>query len=350
MKKIFFFLLIILLFFNKTQNVFAKLDAFTVDNINIEGKTIDNNYREKYIEIGFRKAFQSLISNILKTEDQKKILSTDLSTIKSFVQNYRIIQEKINDKNYSLKLAVTFKGDLLNRFLSDQGISYSSSQKLETLIYPIFILNSELQVFSGNKFFEEWNDTNELSEINFILPLENLDDLNFIKEHVDDLEEIELSSLVDNYEIKNSAILILRYDKEILNVFIKTNFKNTKKLKKIEIAVKDLENKNVRNETITKLKFLVYDIWKEQNLIDILAPSYLTLYTKLSGPENLKKVLNQINQIDLIKSSYVQQLNKDEAKIKIKYLGKVKNLESLLKENGFILKIKDNEWNLTIDK
>ena len=52
MKKIFFFLLIILLFFNKTQKVFAQPDAFTVDNIIIEGKMEKNNYRDKYIEVG----------------------------------------------------------------------------------------------------------------------------------------------------------------------------------------------------------------------------------------------------------------------------------------------------------
>ena len=61
------------------------------------------------------------------------------------------------------------------------------------------------------------------------MPVKNLDDLNFIKKNKDNLEEVDLGKLVDNYEINNSAILILRYDKNILNIFIKTNFKNTKK-------------------------------------------------------------------------------------------------------------------------
>ena len=65
----------------------------------------------------------------------------------------------------------------------------------------------------------------EFEEVNFILPVESLDDLVFIKKNKDDLEEIDLQSLVDKYEIKNSAILILRYDESVLNVFIKTDFK-----------------------------------------------------------------------------------------------------------------------------
>ena len=91
-----------------------------------------------------------------------------------------------------------------------------------------------MQVFSGNKFFEEWNNFKELQDVSFILPVENLDDLNFIKQNMDDLETIDLTPLVDNYELKNSAILILRYDNKVLNVFIKTNFKNKKSLKKLK--------------------------------------------------------------------------------------------------------------------
>ena len=348
MKKLFFFFLIILLFFSKTQNIFAYQSIFTVDNIVIEGKTDGNNHREKYIEIGFRKGFQKLIKNILRSEDQKKILSTDIFTIKSLVQNFSVKDEKIDEKNYRAEITVTFNEDLVNDFFEKREISYSASQRLETIIYPIFILNSELQVFSSNKFFEEWNDDKEFQDVNFILPVENIDDLNFIKKNIDDLEEIDLSRLVDNYEIKNSAILILRYDKKDLNVFLKTNFKNIKKLKKIMMPLKNIDNKIVRKETISKLKFFVHDTWKEQNLVDLTTPAYLTLNAEIKNPSTLGKLFKKINNINLIKNYYVQELDKDKAKIKIKYLGKIKNLESVLVENGFILKIEENEWKLVL--
>ena len=245
MKKKIFFFLIILLFLSKTQNIFSNEDTFTVDNIVIEGNINQINNKNKYINIAFRKSFQKLITNIIKLEDQKKILSTDTETIKSFVQNYRIIEEEIFQDKYKMKLSVSFKERSINEFFNNKGISYSAVSKLETIIYPIFILDSELQIFSGNKFFDEWNDTKEFQDVNFILPVKNIDDLNFIKQNQDSLEEIDLSKLVDNYEIKNNAIVILRYDKDTLNVFIKTNFKNTKKYKKIKIIVKNLDEKRL---------------------------------------------------------------------------------------------------------
>ena len=107
-----------------------------------------------------------------------------------------------------MKISVSFKEEAINEFFNNKGISYSAVSKLETIIYPIFILNSELQAFSENKFFNEWNDIQEFQDVNFILPVKNLDDLNFIKKNKDNLEEIDLGELVDNYEINNSAILI----------------------------------------------------------------------------------------------------------------------------------------------
>lgn len=346
MKKIIFFFLLILLFLYKTQNVFANQDAFTVDKIIIEGKIKQNNYKERYLDIAFRKGFEKLLSNILKIEDQKKIFSTELAIIKSFVQSYRIVKEQDIEGKYRAEISLTFKEDSINQFFHKKGISYSASQNFETLIYPIFIRNSELQVFSGNKFFEEWNTNKEFEGVNFILPVESLDDLVFIKKNKDDLEETDLHSIVDKYEIKNSAILILRYDENNLNVFIKTNFKGFKKLKKIDIFVKNLDDKKVREETILKLKSIVHDMWKEQNLIDASTPSYLTLNAQLDEPYNLTDVISKIKKISIIKSYNIQELNINSAKIKIIYLGKIKSLENFLIQSGFRLKIQDNKWNL----
>ena len=261
----------------------------------------------------------------------------------------KIIELLTNKKlegKYRVEISLSFKEESINQFFQKKGISYSASQSFETLIYPIFIKNSELQVFSGNKFFEEWNMNKEFEGVNFILPVESLDDFVFIKKNKDDLEEIDLQSLVDKYEIKNSAILILRYDESNLNVFIKTDFKGFKKLKKIDIFVKNLDNKEVREETILKLKSILHDMWKEQNLIDASTPSYLTLNVQFNEPFNLGEVISKIKKISIIKSYNIQELNKNNAKIKIKYLGKIKSLENFLIQNGFRLKIQDNEWNL----
>ena len=347
MKKL-IFLSLIILFSNKTQNVFADQNTFIVDNIIVTGEIRDNNYRENYIDVAFRKGFQRLVENILRIKDQKKILSTDLSTIKSLAESYKINKEKIVGNKYSSEITITFKRNSVTNFFYNRGVSYSESEKLETIVYPILVLNSELQVFSNNKFFEEWNEGEKFDNVEFILPVENLDDIAFIKKNLPILEEVDLSQLVDNYEIKNSAILILRYDEKSLNVFLKTNFGNVEKFKKIELNVKNLQDKKVRESIIDSLKSSIHDLWKEQNLIDISVPSYLIVSTPIREPDSLGEVIKRIKKISLITNYYIEELDGDSVKIKIQYLGKIKNLQSSFTENGFTFQIINNEWQLTL--
>ena len=347
MKKIIIFSLIIL-FFIKTQNVYGDTGAFTVDNIEVTGKTTSDNDRNRYLQVAFKNSFEKLIANIIRKENQKELISTDLKTIKSLISHYKITDEEVLGDKYSIKLTITFDRDLVGKFLQKKNISYSEIKKLEMIIYPVMIENSELEVFLKNNFFQEWNEEEHFENISFVLPVENLDDIDFIKKNLNKLEEIDLSRLVDNYEIRNSAILILRYDERVLNVFLKTNLEGIKKSKKIYFKPKDIEKKEVRSDIIKKLKYYINESWKEENLIDISAPSYLTVSTEINDSKSLKKMVDKIKSIGLIENYTIEQLDNKSAKIKIKFFGKIKNLQNSFTDNGFDFKIKNDEWILNL--
>ena len=346
MKKI-IILSLIILFCLKTQKVFANQGTFVVDNIEIKGEITNNRIidRQKFLNIGFKKGFKNLIISLLKSEDQKKVLSTNLENIKLLIENYSVQEEKITEEQYHLKILIVFNKEKTLQFLYKNNIPYSISNKLEILVYPIFVSNSDLKVFSENKFLEEWNNSDKnFKNINFILPLENIDDINFIKENIDDLEEKDLNRLVDNYEIKNSTILILRYYEKKLNIFFKTNLSGKKKINSMEIKVDDLESVEVRADLIRNLKFYINDLWKEENLIDINVPSYLNIIARLDSPKKLTRITEKFKEIRFIESYAIEELNTNYAKIRIKYLGKIKNLQSGFFENGFDVKINQDQW------
>jgi len=120
------------------------------------------------------------------------------------------------------------------------------------------------------------------------------------------------------------------------------------KVTRVKFVVEDLTNKEVRADIIKSLKININDFWKGQHLIDISMPSYLTFKIKFEKPETLKNVIKRITKINLIDSYIVRELSKNSAKIKIKYLGKIKNLQDELTDNGFEFKILHNEWNLSL--
>ena len=120
------------------------------------------------------------------------------------------------------------------------------------------------------------------------------------------------------------------------------------RFKKIELSVKNLQDKKVRESIIASLKSSIHDLWKEQNLIDISVPSYLVVSTPIKEPDALGEVIKRIKKISLITNYYIEELDGVSVKIKIQYLGKIKNLQSSFTENGFIFKIINNEWQLTL--
>ena len=347
MKKIIIFSLIIL-FFTKTQNVFSSTNTFTVDNIEVTGAINDQNYKNRQLETAFRKGFEKLISSIVKREDQKELFSTDLKTVKLLLSNYRIVEESTRGNEYKLIVDITFDRNLVSQFLFKKNISYAEVKKLEIIIYPIVISNSELSIFSKNKFFEEWNENKDFENISFVLPVENVDDIDFIKKNLSVLEEINLNRIVDNYEIRNSAILIFRYDNKKLNAFMKTNLEGVKKAKKIDFESEELENKESRNNIIRSAKYYINELWKEENLIDISVPSYLVVNTKIEDSSSLEKIIKIIKKISLIDNHIVQELDNESAKIKIKFFGKIKNLQNSFLRNGIEFKILHDEWNLNL--
>jgi len=347
MKKIIIFSLIIL-FFTKTQNLFSSTDTFTVDNIEVIGTINDQNYKNRQLETAFRKGFEKLILNIVKKEDQKELLSTDLKTIKLLLSNYRIVEENTQGNKYKLITDITFDRNIVSQFLFKKNISYAEVKKLEIIIYPILISNSELSMFSKNKFFEEWNENEDFENINFVLPVEDVEDIDFIKKNLSVLEEIDLNRIVDNYEIRNSAILIFRYDNKKLNAFMKTNLEGVKKAKKINFEKEELENKESRNNIIKNAKYYINELWKEENLIDISVPSYLVVNTKIKDSSSLEKIIKTMKKISLIENYIVQELDNKSAKIKIKFFGKIQNLQNSFLRNGIEFKIIDDKWNLNL--
>ena len=56
----------------------------------------------------------------------------------------------------------------------------------------------------------------------------------------------------------------------------------------------------------------------------------------------------RLNKIDLIETFYIQELNKDYAFIKIKYLGKINKIISRLKDEKINLKSKNGQWEINI--
>ena len=266
---IFFSTLALIIFFFSTDVVKAK--SFEINDIEIAQPFEINFDKNKVIDLGFKKAFFELVYSLVKSPDFKKIDNIRLNEIKSMIETFSIKEEKFIDQKYYVNLGVSFNKKKIFRYLEKKNIFPSRILKEKFLFIPVIISEkgNDISIFSNNPIYTDWNKTNKRYQlIKYLLPSEDLEDLNLIKEKLDVIETYDFNEITKKYFLKNSIISLIFKGKNEVRILTKIyNDKN-------EIIKNDtFENINIDNEEdlnllIENLKNLFEDTWKKLNEIN----------------------------------------------------------------------------------
>ena len=349
MNKITFFLFIIVFLF-KTGNVFSDANIFYVDNIIVDNKNSQN--KEKLLNKAFMQGFEKLIKRILLKKDQEIALKTSLQEVKKMVSSYQMQNSQDLKKMNKLTINLSFDRERMNNFFYSRGISYADISKTRLVLFPILVEKENIYLFSDNYFFKNWNvvekeKNNEFVE--YILPVENLEDMLFIKNNKENLESIKPEEILSNYDIENYLFLIVKISDEKINIFLKGTFSENNIVKNFDIYNPNSEDREGDlNVFIKKIKNEINEIWKSQNLIDNRIPSFLSITVGIKNQDDLLKVQMALEGIELIENFYVLELTKNYARIRIKYLGKMDKIKNKFYEKGLELTSSDNQWKISL--
>tara|TARA_Y100001958_G_C21169487_1_gene501566 strand:- start:198 stop:1244 length:1047 start_codon:yes stop_codon:yes gene_type:complete len=334
----------ILIVFFKTETLFSKNDLFSVNNIEIVKSDKISNIA--LANQAIEKGFNQLVEKILLKNDKEKLADVKSSTIKQLVSYYRISNsDNEESKEEFVSFSVTFDKDKIHDLFFKKGISYSKISDKELYILPILIKNNELNIFNNNFFYENWNEVYDNNLIEFVLPLENIEIIQSINIYKKSLINLDLISLFKEYPNKNSAIILIEESKIGLNkIYIKSIIQGKKISKNIELKIQQLESNDLKSKIITELKKELINLVKSENLIDIRTPSFLNVKLEVNKKSNLVELNKRIQNIDLIENIYVQDFNKNFMNLRIKYLGKLDNIISQLKEENINLQLSEYQW------
>ncbi len=342
---IFFSYLALIIFFFSTEEVRAK--SFEINDIEISQPFEINFDKNKVIDLGFKKAFFELIYSLIKSSDLKKIDSIELNEIKSMIETFSIKEEKFIDQKYQLNLGVSFNKKKIFKYLEKKNIFPSQILKEKFLFIPIIINENgnSISIFSNNPIYDNWNETNKRYQlINYLLPSEDLEDLNLIKEKLDFIETYDFNEITKKYFIKNSIIsLIFRGNNEVRiltkiyndkNEIIKNNsFKNI-----------NIDNESDLNLLIINLKNIFEDTWKKINEINTSIKVPITIKIK---NDDLKKSNNFelfLNEIDLVSDYSIQKFNKEFVFYEVLFNGTVQNFIHIMKNKKYNLNTQKKIW------
>ncbi len=349
-KCICIFLTIIFVFFLFTKS-YAEENVFTINSIKVKGRINLEFSRDKYLNEAFLNSFDVLMSKILLIRDLEKVRNTKLKQVKNLISSFQIVEESYRKEEYNANIKIFYNEKKIKDFLGKKNISFSQAETISVILFPAFIIDDEVKSFRENFFYNNWNNFEIQNEsINFILPLDDLEDISKILEMKDKLERLNVSDLVNKYDVKNYVFMFMTHQNGKLTIHLKINFNSNKISKNISYNIKNIKDEEQLINILKDLKLIITDIWKEQNLLNVLLPLSIKLkfeHTKLKELDKLRQTFNKINIIDDYK---IEKFDINNSFFKIYYYGNPKKLRSELLKFGYLLSNKQGFWQLNLNE
>ena len=344
---IFFIFFSLIIFFFSTSNANSK--AYKIENIEVS-KPFEMKFdKNKVIDEGFYKAFEELMLLIVNSSDQIKIGNIKLREIKAMIESFTIKEEKFINEIYYLNLGVSFNKKQILKFLEIKNIFPSIPNKKKFLFIPIIIeeKKKDLFIFNNNKLFDEWLSYNESYHlIEYILPTEDLEDLNMIKEKYDQIEEYDFKEITNKYSLEDSIVTILFKKDNDVRVISRITIKDKVFLKNKSFESINLNDINHVSKIIQNLKSDYEDYWKNLNLINTSLKLPLTIRIKSADKQKIFRLENILNEQDLIYDYSIMKYNKNFVIYNIIFNGTPNIFLKKMRENDFYIDTQNKIWTL----
>ena len=347
LQKVYIFFLSFVLFIIFFSTTYLHANTFRVSDIEISSPFVLNFKKSSVIDKGFQISFSSLLSMITTSGDKNKIKNISIKELKSMIDSFTISDEKFINNEYFAKLETTFNKKKILKFLEKKNIFPSTPIRNKVLLVPILI-NTEtdsIYLFNDNVFYDRWNDKKQNYQLlNYLLPSEDLEDLNKIQEMSNSVETYDFVNLIKKYDLKDYIISIIYRNKDEIKILSKINLNNSLKINNRKYSKINLANEKDFNMILENLKNLYEDEWKKNNEINTSIKLPLTISI---NSKNYKKIINLekvLSSIDLISNFYVLKFNNKSTQYKIIYNGSPKTFFKNMNDRNFDIVIKNNVW------
>ena len=344
---IFFVVLSLNIFFFSTDKNYAK--SFDIKNIDISRPFEINFDKNQVINEGFIQAFFELISLIVSSDDIKKIDNIKLNELKGMIESFSIQEEKFINDIYYVNLGVSFNKKKIYDYLERKNIFPSMPIRKKFLFIPIIIDENkkDLLIFNNNKIFENWNkDLEKTHLIEYILPTEDLEDLNQIKKNYETIEQYNFAEVMSKYDLKDSIILLIFKNDDGLRILSRITYNKNVILKNQSFSQKNIEEEKQTKKIIKKLKIVYEDHWKKINQINTSIK--LSLKIKISNKDNniISNFEKDLSNLDLINYFIITKFDKNFTYYQVIFNGTPSVFLKIMEEKNYNFNTQNTIWSI----
>ena len=340
---IFFLILALSLSFFST----SKAKEFFINDIEIKEKLENDFNKENLINKGFQEAFTELMTKLVQSKNLNEVKSNNLNQIKSMVETFTIEEQKFINKSYNLKIGVSFNKKKTFEYLSSKNVFPSEIKEEDFLFFPILLdqANNDILIYSNNSFYDNWNSVEDKNFLlNYILPTEDLEDLNLIRKNYSEIENYNFENIIKKYSLQNSIVAIFFKDEKEIKVLSKIDIKNKKVIKSNSFNNINLQDEGKLKKIIYDLKIIYEDFWKEQNIINTSIKQAILIQLDAKNYDLSSKFEEILNEIDLVNNFSIISFNKDFIIYELIFNGTRKNFINIMQEQNFNFDTQNKVW------
>jgi len=349
LQKVYIFFIYFVLFIIIFSTTNLNANTFKVSDIEISSPFELNFKKSLVIDDGFKTSFSNLLSMITTSGDKNKIKNISIKELKGMIDSFTISDEKFVNNEYFAKLETTFNKKKILNFLEKKNIFPSIPIRKKVLLIPILVdaETESVYLFNDNIFYKKWNYTiKNYQLLDYLLPSEDLEDLNKIQEISSSIETFDFLNLIKKYDLKDYIISIIYKNKDEIKILSKINFNNSLKINNQKYAKIDLDIEKDFNEILNNLKSIYEDEWKKNNEINTSIKLPINISIKSQDYKKIIRLEDAFTNIDLLSSFYILNFNNKYTQYRIIYNGSPKTFFNDMNNRNFNFVMKNNIWTI----
>tara|TARA_B100000579_G_scaffold276006_1_gene228210 strand:- start:176 stop:1255 length:1080 start_codon:yes stop_codon:yes gene_type:complete len=349
LNKLYIFFFSIVLFINIISTSISSASTFKIKDLEISEPFDVNFNKEKVINKAFKEAFIELISIITTSSDQNKIKKTSIAEVKSLIDSFTMNKERFVNNSYLVNFDVNFNKKNTLNFFEKKNIFPSIPQKKEILLIPVFVdlQSSQVSLFNDNIFYDTWNLKKErFFLLNYILPTEDLEDVNLILKNSDLIEEYDFKNIVKKYNLEDFIVVIIYKNFNELNILSKIQINNLSKIENQTFKEVNIEDDQSLNSILIELKNTYENYWKGLNKINTSIKLPLNISVDSSKYKKILNLENVLDELDLVFSYEISQFDNEMIYYKIIYNGPPNKFLIDLKTKGIVIDTQKQNWKI----
>jgi hypothetical protein len=347
LQNVYIFFISYVLFIIIFSTTYLSANTFKVSDIEISSPFELNFKKSRVIDDGFKVSFSNLLFMITTSGDKNRIKNIKIKEIKGMIDSFTISDEKFINNEYFAKLETSFNKKKILNFLEKRNIFPSIPIKTKILLVPVLIdtETESINLFNNNIFYERWNNTIiNYQLLDYLLPSEDLEDLNKIQEMSNSIETYDFINLIKKYDLNNYIISIIYKNNDEIKVLSRINLNNSLKINNRKYSEIDLNNEKDVNRILKNIKNIYEDEWKKNNEINTSIKLPLTISIESKNYKKIIDLENTLSNIDLISSFYILNFNNKLTQYRIIYNGSPKTFLNDMNNRSFDLIMKNNVW------